>query len=572
MEKLYVVGIGPGGLEDMTRRAEKIIEDAELIVGYTVYNDLLKDNFPDKEYYATAMRQERERCVYALSAAAGGKQTVLVCGGDSGVYGMASLVLELVEQLKSHVKVEVVPGVTAALGASALAGAPISGDFAAVSLSDLLTPWEVIEKRLKAAAESDFVIALYNPGSTKRSGYLKRACRIMRMARGPQTPCAVAEQIGRSGEKIRFMTLERLEELPGNMFMTVLIGNSATRMVKSADGSRKMVTSRGYRIEEMESKAAESGNCGIWAGAEKSAGKLAIAEKLTIDESEAGAEAGNCRVRAGAEESAEELIMEKSGSAAKKQKRLLIFGGTTEGRQLAEYACKRGISTLVCVATEYGEYVLKKHPLLEVNSRGLMPAQMEELLENHDFYAVIDATHPYAPKITERVAAACFSAGCEYIRVKRKLVDDLKDIEECDVIFVKNIGEAADFLEHSKGRALVTTGSKEIYEYMKINGALDRLMFRILPSEESLVSCRNAGIGGRNIICMQGPFSAELNCAMLREWNADFLVTKISGKNGGFEEKLRGAKMAGASVIAVLPPGQDDGISIEEAMCRIREF
>ena len=147
MNKLYIAGIGPGGPEYMTRKAYRILQEADLIVGYTLYNDLLRREFPDKTYYSTAMTGERERCLYALRAAEAGRKAVVVCSGDSGVYGMASLVLELAEERGFDVEIEAVPGVTAALGAGALAGAAVSGDFAAVSLSDLLTPWNVIDRK-----------------------------------------------------------------------------------------------------------------------------------------------------------------------------------------------------------------------------------------------------------------------------------------------------------------------------------------------------------------------------------------------------------------------------------------
>ena len=167
MNKLYVVGIGPGSAEDMTFRAAKALKNADVIVGYQVYNELVRPMFPDKEYLQTPMRQETQRCQMAIDAAMSGKTTAVICSGDAGVYGMASLVLELSEGIE-ELDVEIVPGVTAALSGGALLGAPLGHDFAVISLSDALTPWETIEKRLRLSAQADLCLAIYNPASHKR--------------------------------------------------------------------------------------------------------------------------------------------------------------------------------------------------------------------------------------------------------------------------------------------------------------------------------------------------------------------------------------------------------------------
>lgn len=177
-KKLYVIGIGPGAREQMTVRADRILRESQVIIGYTVYVDLVKEFYPQAEFLTTPMRQEKERCEMALKAAQDGRKTAMICSGDSGVYGMAGLVLQMAEAYPD-VNVEVIPGVTAALGGGAILGAPLGHDFAVISLSDLLTPMEVIEKRLRAAAEADFIICLYNPSSRKRHDYLERACRIL---------------------------------------------------------------------------------------------------------------------------------------------------------------------------------------------------------------------------------------------------------------------------------------------------------------------------------------------------------------------------------------------------------
>lgn len=253
MADLYVVGIGPGAYEKMTLEAVRALEACQMIAGYTVYVDLVREHFPDKEYCSTPMRQEAERCRMALEQAASGKATAMVCSGDSGVYGMAGLVLELLDQYPG-VKVKIIPGVTAALAGGAVLGAPLTHDFAVISLSDLLTPMEKIQARLRAAASADFAVCLYNPSSKKRRGYLKMACEILMEYQSAGTVCGIVSNIGRQGQELEIMTLGELAKREVDMFTTVFIGNSQTRQIGSF-----MVTPRGYRIGGRSARnAAES--------------------------------------------------------------------------------------------------------------------------------------------------------------------------------------------------------------------------------------------------------------------------------------------------------------------------
>ena len=243
MKKIYVVGLGPGAGKQMTGEAYTALEQSEVIVGYPVYLDLIRDTFPDKIYKSTPMKQEVERCRMAFGEAMQGKTTAMVCSGDAGVYGMAGLMLQIGSEFP-ELDVEIVPGITAAIGGAAVLGAPLMHDFAVISLSDLLTPWEQIEKRLTAAVQGDFAIAVYNPSSHKRKDHLKRACDIMLTAgASPDRACGYVENIGRDGTRAHVLTLGQLRETPVNMFTTVFIGNS-----KSVIMGDNLVTGRGYRI------------------------------------------------------------------------------------------------------------------------------------------------------------------------------------------------------------------------------------------------------------------------------------------------------------------------------------
>lgn len=240
-KRLYVVGLGPGDQKYFTAQAQAALEDAQVLCGYTVYVDLVSGLYPDKETYTTPMTKEIDRCRWALETADGGKTVALVCSGDAGVYGMAGPVLQLAPQWRS-VEVEVIPGVTSALSGAALLGAPIGHDFCVISLSDLLTPWEVIDNRLRRAAEGDFSMVLYNPASHKRPDYLQKACDILLSAGvSPNTVCGYVRNTGRAGEESRVLTLGELRDAQLDMFSTVFIGSSTTQ----ADHGR-MVTPRGY--------------------------------------------------------------------------------------------------------------------------------------------------------------------------------------------------------------------------------------------------------------------------------------------------------------------------------------
>lgn len=245
-QEIKIVGIGPGREEMMTGQALSALEWADVIVGYPVYLELLGERFSKKEMVSTPMRKETERCRICYERAAAGAKVALVCSGDAGVYGLASLMYEMQKEYP-EVKLTVVPGITAANSGAAVLGAPLNHDYCVISLSDLLTPWEKIEKRLAAAAQGDFAVALYNPGSFKRRDYLQRACDILLSYVEEDRACGYVENIGRDETKVTVCTLKELRDREVNMFTTVFIGNSDSEI---RDG--KLITKRGYQIERGE--------------------------------------------------------------------------------------------------------------------------------------------------------------------------------------------------------------------------------------------------------------------------------------------------------------------------------
>lgn len=243
MGKLYVIGIGPGGLDHITLKAAKAIEESDIVVGYTKYLEMIKPLIENKEIYSTGMRGEEKRCEEALRLSLN-KTVALVSTGDSGIYGMAGLILEM----KKDENVEIIPGITASSAAGSVVGAPLMHDNCNISLSDLMTPYDEIKKRVKLAAEGDFIISLYNPKSKGRPGYLKECIDIISQYRDDNTPIAVVRNALRSEESSTIFTLENFDDEIVDMFSIVIVGNS-----KSYIKDGLFITPRGYKIDRKES-------------------------------------------------------------------------------------------------------------------------------------------------------------------------------------------------------------------------------------------------------------------------------------------------------------------------------
>ena len=241
--KLTIVGFGPGSREDMTLRATRSIEDADVVTGYTTYVDILREYFPEKKFKATGMMREVDRCRSAIEDASSGKNVAMVSSGDSGIYGMAGIVYQLVQEMKADITVEVVPGVTAASAAASVLGAPLMHDMAIISLSDLMTPLELIMKRVDCAGQADMIVCLYNPRSKTRKDYLSRAAEVLMKYRSPGTPVGIVRNVGRKGQEKTVTTLGNIDYEKVDMFSIVTVGNSQTY---ASDGL--MITPRGYNI------------------------------------------------------------------------------------------------------------------------------------------------------------------------------------------------------------------------------------------------------------------------------------------------------------------------------------
>ena len=236
--KIYIVGIGPGKKPDMTFKAYEAMKNSDIIVGYKTYTDLVKKYFPSTEIKSSSMMKEVDRCIEVLELAKAGKNVALISSGDAGVYGMAGIMLEIADD---EIEVEVIPGVTATNAAAAITGAPVMHDYVTISLSNLLTDWELIKKRLELAAQGDFVVSIYNPKSRGRVTQIEEAQKIMLKYKPKTTPVAIVRNAGRENEEYVVTTLEEMTKHEIDMLTIVIIGNSNT-YVKNG----KIITPRGY--------------------------------------------------------------------------------------------------------------------------------------------------------------------------------------------------------------------------------------------------------------------------------------------------------------------------------------
>lgn len=238
--------------------------------------------------------------------------------------------------------------------------------------------------------------------------------------------------------------------------------------------------------------------------------------------------------------------------------KVLVFAGTTEGRSIAEFLHEREVSAHICVATQYGEELLPGSGSLTISHERLSGEEMAALMQKEGAPLVIDATHPYAAEVTQNIRQACEETGSPYVRVLR----ETEDVETGSCVYVDSMEEAVCFLEGTSGNILATTGSKDAAQYTRLSHYEERVYLRVLSLPEAAQQCSDLGFRGKNLICMQGPFSKELNAAMLKQLHCRYLVTKLSGHTGGFMEKLEAARECGCTPVIIGRPLKEEGISV----------
>lgn len=497
--KLNLVSVGPGEADLLAPLARQALEESEVIVGYELYLRWIQPWIAGKELHSPPLTQERTRAQTALEFARAGRIVALVSSGDIGVYAMAALAFEEMRE-DDRFDVRVVPGITAANACASLLGSPLSHDFATLSLSDLLCPWEWIETRARTLAQADLAVVLYNVQSQGRQEGVYRILRIMLEHKPRDTLCGVVRNAYRDDQSVEICTLEQLPRRRFDMLTTVVIGNRFTRRKRGW-----IFTPRGY---------------GDW-----NAARGAIGE---------GPGQG--------------VAAELPAHA------VWVFSGTSDGNALANAITARGLPVVLSAATGYGGEVARHScPSVHVlTGRRGVEARRQDFSRSGP-RAIIDATHPYAEDMSRQLIGLTRELGLPYLRFERPSVLDAHPAELCDSM------DAAAHRAIERGRRIfLATGSKELAVFLNAEGASEREWFvRLAPEPNFLRRAREMGIPAARICAMQGPFSQAFNEALWRDWGIDCVVTKDSGEAGGFSAKAAAAVALGIPLIVVRRPRID---------------
>ena len=507
--KLNLVSVGPGFISLIPPLAEMALRESDVIVGYKLYFTWIQPLIEGKEIHSFSLTQERERAQKAIARARGGKIVSLVSSGDIGVYGMAPLVLEEMREDEDF-QLQIIPGVSAANSSAALLGSPLSHDFATLSLSDLLCPWEWIENRARHLARGDLVIALYNVQSQFRPDGIYRILRILLEEKRADTWCGVVRNAFRPDQNVYLCSLVELEERQFDMLTTIIVGNRFTQRK-----GRFIYTPRGYHGWELDNAATDNS---------ANRGRLtANRQPLTAN--------GQPQTAASPP--------------------VWVFAGTADGNALAAELSSRGNRVIVSTASDYGaELAVVALPGVEVRSGRLGVATRRSQLKVSGAVAIVDATHPFAIEISRQLTQLATELNIPYVRYERPTA-----VLPSFVRQVPDMPAAARLAIEIGQRILLATGTKDLDKFIREPDAKHRDWFlRITPDIDSLELALKAGISRSHICAMQGPFSTDFNIALWSAWKVDCVVTKESGEAGGFDAKAEAADKLGIPLIAVRRP------------------
>lgn len=483
---LFLVSVGPGFMDLVPERAKKALTDSQVIVGYDLYLRWVLPWIQNKQIETFPLTQERRRAERALDLARQGKRVSLVSSGDIGIYGMATLGLELLKE-EDTFPVEVVPGISAANACAALLGAPLAHDFATLSLSDLLCPWEWIETRAQHLAQADLVVVLYNVQSRSRSRGVYRILEILKAFKSAETWCGIVRNAYREEQSVECCKLGKLSHRQFDMLTTLVIGNRFTKPKREF-----LFTPRGYVG---------------WAEPSSSAQQEALPRKA-----------------------------------------VWVFSGTSDGNEIVRSLHQQGIPVIVSVATEQGAQIWREQRIPVVWG-SLGRERRHQVLQQHQASLLVDATHPYASRMTLQLQQLSVDLEIPCVRYERPstLIGD----ELCGDSIEKVTTLA---LKHGR-RILLATGSHQVAEFLRQDRHRQAEWFvRCAPTSESLRELEKAGVPLSQICAQQGPFSVEENHRLLERWKIEVLVTKDSGKAGGYLEKYQAAKALGIPLIVLQRP------------------
>ncbi len=491
---LNLVSVGPGFNDLIVPRAEAALRGSDVIVAYELYLRWIEPWLVGKEIHTPPLTQERERALLAIEKARNGAKVALISSGDIGIYAMAALAFEEMREDDSY-EVNVVPGITSANACASLLGSPLSHDFATLSLSDLLCPWEWIENRARNIAEADLACVLYNVQSAGRQQGVYRILHRMLEFKAPHTLCGVVKNAYRPGQQVSIHRLEELPALQFDMLTTILIGNRFTRRKRGY-----IFTPRGYND---------------WTAPD-------VAPAMPPEPHALPAHA------------------------------VWVFAGTSDGNALAtQLAAGQGCPVIVSVATEYGgEVAMKDCPGVSVwSGRQGIEARRQALVRSHA-RALVDATHPYANLISEQLMALSRELGIPYLRYERPSARAAECGELCT-----SMAQAAERAIALGQRIFLATGSKDLATFLHAPGANEREWFvRVTAEPEFIQRAIDLGVPRSHLCAMQGPFSQAFNTALWRDWKIDCVVTKDSGAAGGYRAKAAAAQALDIPLLVVGRP------------------
>ncbi|MBV9875343.1 MAG: precorrin-3B C(17)-methyltransferase [Verrucomicrobia bacterium] len=507
--KLNLVSVGPGFMDLVPPLAEIALRESNIVVGYKLYFTWIQSLIEGKEIHSFSLTQERERAQKAIACARSGNIVSLVSSGDIGIYGMAPLVLEEMTE-DEEFQLQVIPGVSAANSSAALLGSPLSHDFATLSLSDLLCPWEWIKNRARHLARADLVVALYNVQSQSRPDGIYRILRILSEEKAASTWCGVVRNAFRPDQSAYLCSLAELQERQFDMLTTIIVGNRFTQRK-----GQFIYTPRGYNGWPLNARERT--------GTQWNAGNVATGDLLTAN---------------------------GQAQTANRQP-VWVFSGTRDGNALAAELLGRGYRVIVSTASDYGgETASIVLPGVEIRSGRLGVAARRSQLRASGAMAIVDATHPFAVGISEQLIELAAELSISYIRYERPAA-----VMPSFARQAADIAAAARLATEIGQRIFLATGIKDLDKFLTQQGAEQREWFlRITPDTGSLEIALQAGISRSHICAMQGPFSTEFNTALWSAWKVDCVVTKESGETGGFSFKAEAAAKLGISFIVVKRP------------------
>lgn len=540
---LNLVSVGPGHADLIVPRAVAALRDSDVIVGYELYLRWIASWIAGKEIHTPPLTKERERAMLAIEKARGGARVALISSGDIGIYAMAALAYEEMREDDTFA-VNLVPGVTSANACASLLGSPLSHDFATLSLSDLLCPWQWIVDRARHIAQADLACVFYNVQSAARQEGVYRILRVMLESKAPHTLCGVVRNAYRPDQHV---AIHRLDELPGlqfDMLTTIVIGNRYTQRKRDW-----IFTPRGYNDWKME-------------GAEVAAVNAVAAVAANASDAVAAQTQGVALSDAAVDGSAL-----PSGA-------VWVFSGTGDGNALAAAVAANGYPVVVSAATAHGgELALRDCPGATVFAGRHGMQARRNILATTGARVLLDATHPYATIISEQLMALSLQLGIPYLRYERSSglpADDGSSgtgtgtgpgpgksggTGNAAVTACGDMAQAAELAMAAGHRIFLATGSKDLAQFLKAPHAARHAWFaRITAEPEFIQRALDLGLPQSHLCAMQGPFSEAFNVALWRDWQIDCVVTKDSGDAGGFPAKQAAAAALGIPLIVVRRP------------------